>query len=224
MVGDYARFATGLAAGLPWTLVQSRGEFMFEGERHPYLFHRHKWTWLTERAVEVPVVQAIVDRHAGKRILEVGNVLSHYRSQRHLVVDRHEQAPGVINRDVLDLSYLGHFDLVISISTLEHVGWDEAPRDPDKAPEAVRRLTDMLAPGGRLLVSVPLGYHPPLDAAFRSGSLPATRIAALRRSELGPHWRQTPVDSVWDTPYDFLLYGARAVFFATIERSDREPA
>ena len=62
VAGDYARFFTGLAAGLPWTLAGSRGEFSFRGESYSYLYHRYKHTWLTERAVEVPIVQAIVDR------------------------------------------------------------------------------------------------------------------------------------------------------------------
>ena len=130
----------------------------------------------------MPVVQAIVDRHAGKRILEVGNVLSHYRpEQDHLVVDKYEDAPGVINRDVLELDDLGPFDLVVAISTLEHVGWDERPRDPDKAPQAALALTRLLAPGGRLVFTVPAGYNPALDAALRDGSIPLSSSAALRR-------------------------------------------
>ena len=63
-----------------------------------------------ERAVEVPVAQALVDRHAPDRVLEIGNVLSHYRPQQHVVVDKYEQAAGVLNRDVLDLGGLGRFD------------------------------------------------------------------------------------------------------------------
>jgi hypothetical protein len=82
----------------------------------------------------------------------------------------------------------------------------------------------MLTPEGRLVLTVPVGYHPALDVAFRSGALAATRTAALRRVSFGPHWIQAPVSSVWDAPYDFLLYSARAVFFATIERSDSEPS
>ena len=218
MAGDYARFFTGLAAGLPWTRSGSRGEFSFRGESYGYLYHRYKHTWLTERAVEVPVVQAMVDRYPGGRVLEVGNVLSHYRRQEHLVVDKYEQAPGILNRDVLDLADLGRFDLVVAISTLEHVGRDEEPRDPELAPEAVRRLEALVEPGGRLVITVPIGYHPGLDEAFRSGALPMTRASAMRRGSLGPNWREVSPGEVWGTPYDFLLYSARAVLFVEIER------
>lgn len=218
VAGDLARFGSGLADGLPWTLRGSRGEFVFAGERYPYLFHRYKHTWLTERAVEVPIVQRLVDRHDGRRVLEVGNVLSHYAPQRHLIVDKYEQAPGVLNRDVFELDDLGHFDLVVAISTVEHVGHDEEPRDPARAPEAVRRLTGLLAPGGRLALTVPVGYHAGLDAALQEGAFGAAELAALRRGRLGSPWREVPPAEVWETPYDFLLYSARAVVLAVIVR------
>jgi SAM-dependent methyltransferase len=210
VAGDFARWGSRLLAGLPWTARGRRGTFAFQGERHPYLFHPHKRTWLTERAVEVPVVQAIVDRHAGARVLEVGNVLSHYRPQRHLVVDKYEHAPGVLNRDVLELGDLGPFDLVVAISTVEHVGWDETPRDPAKAVSAIGALRSLLAPGGTLVVTVPVGYNPALDRALRDGQVSFSQLAALRRSG-GTSWREARPEEVWTVPYDFLMYSARAV-------------
>jgi SAM-dependent methyltransferase len=150
-------------------------------------------------------------------VLEVGNVLAHYAAQGHVVVDKYEEAPGVLNRDVLELDDLGPFDLVLAISTVEHVGWDEEPRDPGKAAEALRRLAALLAPGGRLLLTVPVGYHPAFDAALAAGEFDFAQAGALRRSRLGPHWRQVDPEEAWGTPYDFLLSSARAVFVGVIE-------
>jgi SAM-dependent methyltransferase len=218
VAGDYARFGAGVLTGLPRSKRGAHGRFSFGGEEYPYLYHRHKFTWLTERAVEVPIAQALVDRQRGDRILEVGNVLSHYRDQDHVVVDKYERAWGVLNRDVLDLGDLGAFDLVVAISTLEHVGRDEEPRDPDKAVEAIRALEQLLAPGGRLVLTVPVGYHERLDAALSDGTVATARLRALRRERLGPYWREVPPGTVWETPYDFLLYSARAVVVAEIGR------
>jgi SAM-dependent methyltransferase len=217
VIGDYARFGAGLVAGLPWSLRGARGRFAFGGEEYPYLYHRYKFTWLTERTVEVPIVRAIVDGRRASRLLEVGNVLPHYGEHTHVVVDKYERAPGVLNRDVLDLADLGRFELIVAISTLEHVGWDEEPRDPGKAVEAVGALRALLGPGGRLVITVPVGYHPGLDAALQDGILRPARLRALRRERLGPHWREVAPDSVWGTPYDFLLYSARAVVVAELE-------
>jgi SAM-dependent methyltransferase len=212
---DLARYGAGLIAGLPWTVRGRRGRFRLDGEEYPYLFHRYKATWLTERAVEVPVVQRIVDRAPG-RVLEVGNVLSHYRPQEHLVVDKYEQDQGIVNRDVLELVDLGSFDLIVAISTLEHVGWDEEPRRPKAALEAVRALRDRLAPGGRLVLTHPVGYNPHLDEALRSGAVALERTSALRRTDRRTHWEQVTPDDAWRAPYDFLLYSARAVVFAEL--------
>jgi SAM-dependent methyltransferase len=217
VVGDLARFAGNTLAGLPQTLAGSHGEFRFQGRPYSYLYHRHKRTWLTERAVEVPVIQAIVDQHAGERVLEVGNVLSHYRPQDHLVVDKYEHAPGVLNRDVLELDGLGPFALIVAISTLEHVGWDERPREPDKAVRAVHALRDLLAPGGLLVLSIPVGYNPALDAALRGGAIPLSACSALRRVGESRQWREQPTDEVWSASYDFLLYRARGVLIGFVE-------
>jgi hypothetical protein len=215
VAGDLARFGGRLLAGLPWTLRGSRGDFSFEGESYRYLFHPYKRTWLTERAVEVPVMQRIVDRERG-RVLEVGNVLSHYRAQRHTVVDRYEQAPGVLNLDVLDLGELGEFDLILAISTLEHVGWDEEVRRPERALEALTALRARLGAGGRLVLTLPVGYNAQFEAALRCGAVPLSRAAALRRVGGGARWRQIPVEEAWSAPYDFLLYSARSVVFAEV--------
>ncbi len=213
-----ARWAGGVAAGLPWTVPGSRGSFTLAGERYGYLFHRYKHTWLTERTVEVPVVQRIVDACAADRILEVGNVLSHYRpEQRHVIVDKYETATGVLNRDVLELDGLGPFDLIVAISTLEHVGWDERPREPEKAVRAALALTRILAPSGRLVFTVPAGYNPALDAALRDGAIPLSRATGLRRVRQSRFWVQVAVDEAFSAPYDFLLYAARGVVFAFVE-------
>jgi SAM-dependent methyltransferase len=208
------RYGAGLLTGLPWTARGSRGRFRVGGEEYPYLFHRYKATWLTERAVEVPVVQRLVDREPG-RVLEVGNVLSHYRAQKHTVVDKYERGPGILNRDVLDLGELGSFDLVVAISTLEHVGWDEEPRRPDAAAEALAALRGVLAPAGRLVLTHPVGYNPHLDEALRTGGVQVSRATALRRTGR-TRWVEVSPDEAWRAPYDFLLYSARAVVFLEV--------
>jgi len=190
VAGALARWGTAAALGAPWTLAGAHGTFELDGQRHRYLYHRYKLSWLTERAVEVPVAQAEVDRCAGGRILEVGHVLGHYRGNAHVVVDKYERAPGVLNLDVLDLGDLGPFDLIVAVSTLEHVGHDESPRDPGAAPRAVAALRKRLAPGGRLLVTIPAGYNPAFDAAIAGGEIPTRSLTALQRTSGGAHWRQ----------------------------------
>ena len=190
-----------------WTgsLVRARGgSFELGGERYPLLRRLYGLTWITERAVEIPVAQRVLAEFAGKRVLEVGNVMSHYGAVSHEVVDKYERAPGVRNADVLDLE--GSYDLVLSISTLEHVGRDEEPRDPARAVAALEHLRALVAPGGLLFATVPVGYNPELDRALASGDY---ELAAMRRRP----WREVPPAEAFECPYDFLVYSASAVVF-----------
>jgi hypothetical protein len=140
--------------------------------RLAYVVHPYNATWRAERCVELPYARAFLARRSG-RGLEVGNVLSHYGPVSHRIVDKYERAPGVENIDVLDIEAQA-LDYVVCLSTLEHVGWDEPERDPDKALVALAKLREVLAPTGRLLVSFRLGHHPRLTDAVQKG-LPVER-------------------------------------------------
>jgi SAM-dependent methyltransferase len=186
------------------------GSFTLDGETYVCVHHRHKATWLNERAVELSVAKGGLDAADHGRVLEVGDVLRHYFRCEHPVVDKYEHGTQVIPVDVLDYRPRERYDLVLSVSTLEHVGWDEEPRDPDRALAAIEHLAGLLTPGGRLLVTLPVGYNRVLDRAIADGSTPFTSVRALRRGS-GGTWRELPPSEVWDAPYDRLLYTASAI-------------
>ncbi|MCP3423561.1 class I SAM-dependent methyltransferase [Nocardioides pinisoli] len=195
---------------------RDHGFFEWDGRRLPYFVHHYHYTWLNERAVEVAMALDLLERHAGASVLEVGNVLSHYAPVGHTVVDKYERAPGVLNEDVADLDLGREFDLVLAISTLEHVGLDEDVRDDDKPLRAIERLRAHVAPGGRLWVTHPVGYNAALDARLRDGVPGVARMRALRRDRTRNQWREVPLDEAWGTPYDRLLYTAHAVVVVEI--------
>jgi SAM-dependent methyltransferase len=211
VAGHAVRWLGQYARGLPSTATGSAGRFTVAGSDYRYLAHRYNWTWLNERAVEVPIAQAAVSRAAGARILEVGHVLGHYGPTSHTVIDRYEHASGVINADALEFRDEDGFDLIVSVSTLEHVGWDEAPRDPDAAAAAFGHLRGLLRPGGELLATVPVGYNPALDSALRAGRVALDELRALRREPARNVWREVPPEAVWDAGYDFMLYTAHGL-------------
>ncbi|ROR91409.1 hypothetical protein EDD33_2275 [Nocardioides aurantiacus] len=198
-------------AGRPTTRT-----FAYAGRRVPYVHERYNYTWLNERAVELALAGEQLDAHAADRVLEVGHVLGHYRPVDHLVVDKYEQADRVLNVDVADLALDERFDLVLAVSTLEHVGLDEDVQDPDKPGRALRTLTSLLAPGGTLWLTVPVGYNPALERELREGSHPVASLRALRRDRWRNTWREVPVAEVWEVAYDRLLYTAHGLVVAEI--------
>lgn len=155
-------------------IVRLEETFRWRDAELRLLDHWYNRTAENERAVEVPIVQewlAHVDPLAGMRGirgLEVGNVLGRYGLHGHRVVDLYEVEPGVENLDVMDVG--GEYDWVVSVSTLEHVRCEEGPH-PTASLDAVRHLRGLLAPGGKMLVTVPFGQQPYLDADILDGTL-----------------------------------------------------
>ena len=111
-----------------YKLFSEQKNFIFRGKSYRYFYDIINNTWMNERSVEISIVMKMVNENKGKRILEIGNVLSNYYDVPHDVVDKYEKAPNVINQDVVDFKTNDKYDLIVSISTLEHVGWDEEPQ------------------------------------------------------------------------------------------------
>lgn len=122
--------------------------------------HPYNTTIQNERAIELAVAFHWMDSRPAGDGLELGNVTSHYRRPWHRIVDLHEEAAGVENLDVFDIE--GQYDWIVSISTIEHVWWDDR-RHPTGAAQAIGHLLSLLRPGGSMLVTVPLGWNPELD-------------------------------------------------------------
>ncbi len=146
-----------------YTKVKSRKSFTFQGKTYPNFYHRYNNPWKNERTVEIPIVRDIIKDIEEDRILEVGNVLSHYFHVEHDVVDKYEKAKGVINEDVVNFKSSKKYDLIVSISTLEHVGWDENPREPEKIFKAIENLKSLLSPEGKIVITLPMGWNQELD-------------------------------------------------------------
>ena len=121
------------------------GTFTLQGQTYHYFYHPYNTTWKNEWGVEVSIILEKIQSCQGGKILEVGNVLSNYVHFQHDIVDKYDKADGVINQDVVDFQLSENendkYDLIVSISTIEHMGWDETPRDPKKILLALENLT-----------------------------------------------------------------------------------
>jgi len=148
--------------------------------------------WSDERAVEIPWV---LSRYAAEsRVLDVGTAhaeqayvegLRDIGASELVTVDLAQ--PADVIADVRSLPFEdGHFELALCISTLEHVGRDNAvygvddARDDDGQEAALRELRRVLTNAGRLLLSVPTGEHE--DHGWHLQRAPLEWIALFERS------------------------------------------
>jgi hypothetical protein len=119
--------------------------------------------------VEIPIFRHLLEYYEGERILEVGNVFGHYGYYYHHVLDKYEVDNGVINEDIVDYKPEWKYDIILSCSTLEHVGFDEEQKDPKKFIKAIENIkNNILSSGGILIFSVPFGYNPWMDAILHN--------------------------------------------------------
>lgn len=213
--------------------LERNSEFVFNSTRLQYFFHSYNNFGLTERSIEIPIVKHFLETGGYKHVLEIGNVTNHYYDYfrevflkaRKTVVDKYEPGYDVINLDVRKFTSDVRFDFVFSISTFEHMDSDLG-RNPEYtkgaaelisvAADNIRYVGDaLLAPGGKLLITAPVGYTPEWDETFYSGvfdrcGFSRCRLHLFRRvGEIA--WEQVPPEmgrgapmTSWQSARDYL--------------------
>lgn len=178
------------------------GMFRFSGWSLPYFSGTYNIAWLNERSVEVPIASRVLQDFEHKRILEVGAVLGHYVDVSWDVLDKFEKRKDIINEDIVDFSPNQKYDLVISISTLEHVGWDDDVKESAKVKEAVASIKKQcLKLGGTFIATMPMGYNSGLDGFVKDESLGFDRMLFLKRVSIFNEWKEVSKDEAISARY-----------------------
>lgn len=198
-------------------LYTSHRTFMFNNTVFHYFIHGYNTTWINERAVEVPIVTSYLQKN--ERILEVGNVLSHYLDLDWDVLDKFEKGTGIINADIVDFKPKKLYDLIISVSTLEHIGVDDDEKDEGKIVPAILNMKDhCLAAGGRMIATFPIGYNKGMDNRLFSGQLFFNEIFFLKRVSMKNEWREVRRDEVVDAQYGRPFPGTNCLCIGILKK------
>ena len=106
-----------------------------------------------------------------------------------------------INIDIVEFSSEKRYDLIASISTLEHVGWDEEKKDSQKIICAIQKLRNHLKPYGILVATLPLGYNINMDRLFSENNIQFDERYYLKRVSEDNIWKQVDWNCVKDSKY-----------------------
>jgi hypothetical protein len=189
-----------------------RRKFIFQGQEYYYSTGFYNHSWCNERSVEIPIVWRVIQQYRSENILEVGNVLSHYFKTRHKVVDKYEKViEGITNQDIVDYKSDVKFDLIASISTIEHIGWDEKPFDPDKSIAAINHLRSMLSSDGTLVITIPIGHNSHLDKYIDESITTFEKVYCLKRITCDNKWIQVPWEIIRIARYGYPYPAANGV-------------
>jgi SAM-dependent methyltransferase len=178
----------------------TRQPFTFRGTELSHFDHAYNSASANLRSIEVPIIRRyLADKR--RRILEIGNVLSHYQTTTWPVIDIQEQGERVRNIDIMSFQPKEPYDLIVSISTLEHIGQGKYAKHTAAVSlgNIVKRIKGMLAPGGVFVATVPIGYNEMVDRAIRNDATGADHIWYVRRAD-GNEWEQCTKEDALETP------------------------
>ena len=197
--------------------------FAFNNRKYYYLYHRYGYTLDSERAVEVPVVIKEIKANAGKHILEVGNVLSHYYNAHWDIIDKFEKGKGVINMDIIDFKPSSKYDLIVSISTLEHIGYDDPVKEPMKILKAIENLKEnCLKSQGRIIATLPLGYNKVMDSLLFGSKLGFDKIYFMKRVSKDNIWEQITEIEAKSIKYDSPFRHANGIAVGVLSKTGKD--
>ena len=199
-------------------IFRANKTFALGDKNFPYAVNLQNGIFRTERAVELPISLQTFPLEGD--ILEVGNVLNQYFKFQHDVVDKYEHGEGVQNVDIVEYTSEKKYDLILCVSTLEHVGWDENPKEPEKITSAVAVMKDLLKPGGKLLITAPLGYNDFLDRSIMENTLAFSNCSYLKRTSGMNDWVETSLDDAIGRKYGKQYPCANAIVVAVFEQTN----
>jgi hypothetical protein len=130
-----------------------------------YCHHPYNQSYRNERTIEIPLGAYALNRlkELGETV-ELGAVMGFYQEIDHIMIDLYE----VGHDKILNKNYLDCYDLkgknLLSISTIEHIGWEEHGRTSyigeNMAAEAFDKA---ISESPYYFITTPVGAHPKLD-------------------------------------------------------------
>jgi len=151
-------------SGIPllyFKIFRKNDVIIYKGKRLKLFYHTYNKTFFNERKIEIPIAKEVLKNK--KDILEIGNVLSHYIKINHDVIDKYEIGKGVINEDISEYKFNKKYDLIISISTFEHIGDKEKDIGNERLIRAFNNVMNNLKENGILLITFPIGNNKYLE-------------------------------------------------------------
>lgn len=204
--------------------------FIFQNKKIKYFYHPYNTTWENERSIEIPIIMSVIKKNKGKHLLEFGNVLSHYFSVKHDIIDKGEEDFGiidfkhsnhhVIDKDIIQYNTKNKYDLIVSISTLEHVGqeeWDSNESSSNKIIEAIENLKKLVKLNGKIVITIPVGYNKYLDEYIQKGTIKFDKLVAFKQAFFRV-WEETIYDEIKTCRYGYPFHAANGLLIGIIEK------
>lgn len=179
--------------------------FYFNNNKYKYFYHPYNHTWANERSVEVSIIKDIIDNYSYEKneILEVGNVLSNYFPAKWEIVDKFDDSGNSINADIVDFISKHKYKLIISISTIEHIGFDDTEKSEQKVLSALDNIIkNLLSKNGTFVATFPIGYNKNLDEYLFENKLIFSKVFCMKRVSKHNDWVEVQLNELREVEYN----------------------
>ncbi len=193
-------------------------KFHLNDATYNYFYYPYNATWRNEREVEVPIVWNEVKKCEPEKVLEIGNVLSHYFNVKHDILDKYEKLPRIINEDATNFKTDKRYDLIVAISTFEHVGWDESPKEPTKIIKTIENLKKLLSKNGKIIFTIPADYNPELDKLIKKGKIRLNEVYFMKRISKDNKWIQIEEKDIEGIKFESPFPRANGLIIGSINK------
>ena len=201
-----------------YKIFRSNKTFIFNNKKYKYVYALYNATFRNERRVELSL--ALNTFPLSLHILEVGNVLQNYSNFSHTIVDKYEKGNNVISQDIIDFNPNTKYDLIISVSTFEHVGIDETEeQNEEKAEKAINYVKSLLTPNGKMIITIPIGHNRKLEEAFIQNrfNFTFTKILYMKRLNKQNDWIETTQEEALKCTENLIYPNANAIIVGLYE-------
>lgn len=199
--------------------------FIFCGKKFKNYQSFYNYTFENERAIEIPIVMSLINANINSNnILELGNVLSHYFNFKHDIVDKYEISDGVINEDILEYNTSQKYNVIVSISTIEHIGWDEKMINDfdvidDKIIRVIEKLKQMLKQDGMIIITVPIGFNKVLDNMIFKETNIWQKFYCFKKINNSNEWIQVSLKDLYGCRYNSPYKAASGLFISIMKNN-----
>lgn len=146
-----------------------------------------------ERIVEIPIGKYFYDKYKNDNFVELGAVLNYYYDSNHIVYDKYDPHKNCTRLDFTDNKIDFKNMSVLSISTLEHVGFNDYGKQNgrysiDNWCKGYFIIKNIIENSKNYLITFPIGYNIVLDGLIENSSnnfIILKRISKDNRWEVG---------------------------------------
>jgi hypothetical protein len=211
---------------------QQKNSLVIDNKKINQIYNDYNISFMNERTIEIPFVLHLLKKYiklfSNLNILEIGNTLIHYENKNNIIkrkiLDKYEVYPNVINLDLEDYKSTKKFNIIFSISTLEHIGSDYGEnRNDSKFKKSISKCIELLDQDGFLIITLPIYYRNVVDDFIFENNMFLEKHFFLRKNIQNDWMKSTEKETKANK--NKLIYNknfplANALFIGVIKKSN----